>query len=1760
MNFFRFFSSKRLDKVPYNGSRRKGNRLPRKTPVRLVLEALEDRTAPAVLTIAQENALAGTPPSQWDISGSGDSTLQGFATDISVDQGQTVFFKINDTARASYHIDLYRMGYYQGNGARLVATIPSSQPLKQVQPNPLKDAATGLIDCGNWAVSASWAVPSDATSGIYFAKLIRDDTGGSSHVFFIVRSDASHSQLLFQTSDATWEAYNTYGGNSLYQGTAPSSDGRAYKVSYNRPFSDRGTSGGLGTYNWVFHGEYPMVRWLESNGYDVSYFTDMDSDRNGALIKNHQTFLSVGHDEYWSGGQRANVQAARDAGVNLAFFSGNEGFWKTRWENSIDGSGTPYRTLVCYKETKTETGIATRLDPTGIWTGTWRDPTFSPPADGGRPENALNGTIFMVNRGPVEIGTTITVPYADGQLRLWRNTSVASLSPGQSATLSDLVLGYEWDEDLDNGSRPAGLFHLSTTTVSVPELLQDYGNTYTPGNATHSLTMYRAASGALVFGAGTVQWQWGLDANHDDGSSLVDVRMQQATVNLLADMGAQPATLQSGLVAATASADHTAPTSTITSPAAGAAIQSGTTVTITGTAVDAGGGAVAGVEVSTDGGNTWHPATGRASWSYTWSPNGLGQVTIKVRAVDDSGNLETPSAGVTVNVAGPISLWSSSTVPTVVSDGDASSTELGVKFRSDVSAYVLGVRFYKGSTNTGTHVGSLWTSTGTLLASATFTGETSTGWQQVLFSSPVPIAANTTYVVSYHAPNGHYSEDDGYFASTGVTNGPLHALAAGVDGPNGVYAYGSGSVFPTSNYQSANYWVDVVYNTTATDNTPPAVSSKSPASGATNVATTTTVTATFTEPVQAATISFVLKDSGGNVVASSLSYNSGTFTATLTPGAALANSATYTATVSGALDTAGNQMAPVSWSFTTAAPLGAGPYSIWSASAAPGTASDPDSSSTELGVKFRSDVAGYVTGVRFYKGSTNTGTHVGSLWSSTGTLLAQATFTGETATGWQQVLFSSPVAIAANTTYVASYHAPNGHYAEDDNFFASTGVDNYPLHALAAGVDGPNGVYAYGSGSVFPSNDYLSANYWVDVVFTTSTSDTTPPTVTGRSPAAGATGVSIGTAVTATFSESVQPGTISFVLKDAGGNIVPAGLSYTAGTNTATLTPNAALSASTTYTATVSGAQDLAGNTMTAVSWSFTTAVADTTPPTVTSSSPAAGATNVATSTAVTATFSEPVQSGTISFVLKDAGNNAVPASLSYNATTLTATLTPSAALAAATTYTATVSGAQDPSGNVMSPVSWSFTTTAVGAGPFSIWSASAAPVTAANPDTSSTELGVKFRSDSAGYIIGVRFYKGSTNTGTHVGSLWSSTGTLLAQATFTNETASGWQEVVFSAPVAIAANTTYVASYHAPNGHYAEDDNFFASGGVDNGPLHALAAGVDGANGVYAYGSSSLFPSSNYLSANYWVDVVFSPNVWMQNTAADFSTGTGTNVAVTNTSGGELQLASALSDEFTGTALGSAWATTKWVTSGSATVSNGILTVLGAHVDSVQTFTNTGVEARLTIGAAANQLFGLATSVATSTGNYWAVFTTKGTTGTLYAEVNVAGTLTDVSLGKLPTGYHAYKVQPVSGGFQFYLDGTLKTTISTTFPSGTALHVSLSAKSGSPKPAMLADWVHVLAYASSGVYTSAVFDATRIVNWGTVNWDALLPAGTSIQVETSSGDTATPDGTWSAWSQVTDGGAITSPPARYLRYRITLTTSDPSLTPTLLDIFFTWS
>jgi hypothetical protein len=1499
--------------------------------------------ASAANPIVCENALPGDPPSAWQIQGVGDPTIQGYATSMSVNLGQTEYFKIN-TPSTSYHINILRLGYYGGDGARLVASnIKPTATLPQTQPECLKEVSTGLIDCGNWGVSASWTVPNNAVSGVYLAQLVRNDTGGESQIPFVVRNDASHSDMLLQTSDATWEAYNDYGGNSLYTCTVdcPPGNPRAYKgadsVSYNRPFDGAFTTDDGASY--LYYAEYQMIYWLEENGYNVSYTSENEVDNNGGLLKNHRVFVSSGHDEYWSAGQRANVEAAREAGVNLAFFSGNEIFWKTRWGPSIEGSNTPYRTLTTYKETHYEGPVDPDDPPT--WTGAWRDPRGGPQDDGGKPENALTGQQFTVNSGTADM----TVPGQYAKLRLWRNTAVAKLQPEQTLTLSPNTgtLGYEWDEDVDNGFRPAGEFDLSSTTVSGVQAFTDYGSSLNSNaTATHHLTLYREPSGALVFGAGTVQWSWGLanvdawgEGATDPSRNPPDPNMEQFTVNLFAEMGAQPGTLGKGLVAGEKSTETTPPTSTITAPQQGETFQDGSQVTIVGTAKAAGSGVIAGVEVSTDNGATWHPATlttpaeQSVNWSYTWAAHGYPSTTIKSRAVDDSANMESPSAGVQVNVSCPCSIWGAAVTPPTPDSGDTHSTELGVKFTSETFGTVTGLRFYKSAANTGTHIGSLWSASGQLLATATFTSETESGWQQVNFSTPVDVFPNTTYVAAYFDPSGHYAASPYYFytpppiGGNALNSPPLHAVPANAApengayvSENGLYSYTSVSTFPSSSFQGTNYWVDPVFTPTTAPGQVTNVSAtpgydtanvtwSAPAEGGpvttytitpyigTEAQTPTTVTGTppatgvsvkgLTNGVQ---YTFTVQASNPNgvgpVSGASNAVTPSALTVPSAPTGVTASAATAQAQVSWSepasnggstitgytvipylgstaqtpVEVAGSATSAIvkgltngtSYTFTVTAvnAIGHGTPSAASGAvtpqdtifdfATPATINSGDGSSVNVGVKFSSEVAGTVTGIRFYKAATNTGTHVGSLWSASGTLLASATFTSETVSGWQQVYFSSPVAIAANTTYVASYLAPKGDYSVTSSAFASAGVVNGPLTALANTLSA-NGVYSYSSSSVFPTSSYKATNYWVDV-------DLVPTPPPGR---------------VTNVSATAGPGsaTVSWSAPAEGG---PA--------TTYTITPYIGSEAQTSSTvngsppateATVKGLTDGTSYTFKVQASNsngagpVSTASNAVMPSALTVPSAPTGVTASAATAQAQVSWSEPASNGgstitgyTITPYVGSTAQTPVEVGGSSTSTIVKG-------LTNGTSYTFTVSaknmvGAGTPSGATAAVI------------PQDTIFDFAAPATIDSGDTSAVEVGVKFSAEVSGTVTGIRFYKAATNTGTHVGSLWSASGTPLASATFTGETASGWQQVTFSTPVAISANTTYVVGYLAPKGHYSDTASAFTSAGVVNGPLSALANTVS-ANGVYAYSSTSVFPTNTYKATNYWVDVDFAPN-----------------------------------------------------------------------------------------------------------------------------------------------------------------------------------------------------------------------------------------------------------------------------------------------------------
>ncbi len=320
------------------------------------------------------------------------------------------------------------------------------------------------------------------------------------------------------------------------------------------------------------------------------------------------------------------------------------------------------------------------------------------------------------------------------------------------------------------------------------------------------------------------------------------------------------------------------------------------------------------------------------------------------------------------------------------------------------------------------------------------------------------ITADTTYVASYHS-NGHYAATSNFFGAT-YTNGSLTTPGPAA----GVYTYGFGNLFPTST-SNANYWVDVLF---VSSGAPVAVNDSgfTTSQGAALEIPSATLLANDTDPT-GDPISFLNVVPG---VGGSPSYNSATGTVTFTPNNGFIGAATFNYLITDGT----NDPVSASVNLTVLPPATIG--QLFAYSDTPAILSDPDTSGVNLGVKFLATEAGAITGLKYYKGAGDIGTHVGSLWTSTGTLLASATFTNESASGWQYVTFDSPVSISAATTYVASYHS-NGHYTATGNYFTSA----YTNGALA--TPGPSaGVYTYGAGNLFPTST-SNANYWVDVLF-----------------------------------------------------------------------------------------------------------------------------------------------------------------------------------------------------------------------------------------------------------------------------------------------------------------------------------------------------------------------------------------------------------------------------------------------------------------------------------------------------------------------------------------------------------------------------------------------------------------------------------------------------------------------------------------------------
>lgn len=478
--------------------------------------------------IVSENAKAGSESSKWSIAGAGDSANLGFAREFSVNVGETIDFSCHGDGTV---LDIYRIGYYGGIGWRQVTSLTNTATL---QPDPVViPNSNGGISCSNWSTTASWTVPAGAISGLFVGVYRNSAQNNASYIPFCVRDDAKPVDMIVKLSETTWAlAYNYYGtpaspytGKSVYGSGGPMGDitTRAHAASYQRPIITRE---GIPQTYWL-DCEAPFIRYAESNGLNVKYVASKDIDAGVGVLANSKVVVSSGHDEYWSQGMRDTIGAYRDGGGHVLFMSGNEVFWRTRF--------SPDRTTMwVYKDTMDGPGAhvgGTPLDPVS-WTGTWKDTRWT----GRQPENTITGTDFRMN-GVNDMTATFLHTAGYAAHPMWRNTSLATTDFSVTG-----LIGFEADE-MAPTQPAASTVVLAQSTITINgNRADDNGQSYGgSGTLNWGVVSQRYASGAVVVGFGTCQWSWGLDEVHDRGGNYASTPIQQATLNLLADLGAVPA-------------------------------------------------------------------------------------------------------------------------------------------------------------------------------------------------------------------------------------------------------------------------------------------------------------------------------------------------------------------------------------------------------------------------------------------------------------------------------------------------------------------------------------------------------------------------------------------------------------------------------------------------------------------------------------------------------------------------------------------------------------------------------------------------------------------------------------------------------------------------------------------------------------------------------------------------------------------------------------------------------------------------------------------------------------------------------------------------------------------------------------------------------------------------------------------------------------------------------------------------------------------
>jgi PKD repeat protein len=643
---------------------------------------------PAPNPVLQENNCEGSGTDGWRLS-EYSPNVAGFSVKTSYALGEAVQIKLGRESTkdaGTVKLDVYRMGYYGNEGGRLIKAASSAA----VTVNNLfsgcaaTDKTTGLKSCAGWANSYTIAAGALPASGVYTV-MLTTPAGLQNTITFTVRDDNRNpkSEVLFVVPRATYEAYNDWGGKSLYYDTAGGENTvagtpRAVKVSFERPMNDPRVG------NRFIGPDFYMIQWLEKEGYDVSYTDDISISENPSQLLGHKIDIISGHSEYWSEEQMNGFFAARNAGVDIASFSGNTAYWKVRYEDN-------HQTLVCYKTVEGSGSNGSGQDGENDWgpdgikgtaddalgadgiagtaddnpqnsTTSWRD-NGAPPGDpnapaGGRvgpdrPENMLLGNMYQASQ--LQAGAfplQIPAANAQGQFagdKIWRNTGISTSS---TTTIGEHLIGWEWDAIPTQAQylsrEPAGVKPVARSTVPLSEnvdWLQDEGRIYAktpaPGMcACGEAVKYTAPSGAEVFSAGTIDWAWALAPEPDS-------RIIQATYNILSEMGVQPGT-PTEVTLDPPSGPQPPKSSFLVTPSPA---QPNQTVTFDGSSSTDADGGIAKYEWDLDGNGTFETDSGSNPVVKTSYAN-VGVYTVRLRVTDEQGQTAVSNRALAVDASG----------------------------------------------------------------------------------------------------------------------------------------------------------------------------------------------------------------------------------------------------------------------------------------------------------------------------------------------------------------------------------------------------------------------------------------------------------------------------------------------------------------------------------------------------------------------------------------------------------------------------------------------------------------------------------------------------------------------------------------------------------------------------------------------------------------------------------------------------------------------------------------------------------------------------------------------------------------------------------------------------------------------------------------------------------------------------------------------------------------------------------------------------